>query len=351
MITLTRVRRRFPEAQEAPGHNGTEYYVHCPKRHRKGPYNFKLSINAETGAFCCHDCGWSGSAFQEWFDGVDEWFGNLSVEPVQPLPSSVGRHARVMDEWMDGVPSPGRIQPLAELAADHPAWNYLRDERGFDEGEIRAFGPERALYYCQSGGFTRGGGTNGGRIIFPIYMHGHLKGWQARQIERKFDGPDGAPSHKEVWNGESWTRYDWNRRSGKFQDQIKGIPKYNTSAGMQRSQCLYGFDSALAFRSVVVVEGPLDALAVGPEAAATLGGASLGQAKLIAACWESAVILRDPNVNADDKSFRRFLDALRAIPVAHLQLPDGKDPGSTPREVIWTCIAETLETLQPKTHV
>ena len=349
MISLPRVRRRFPEAQEALGQQGMEYYIHCPKKHRKGPYNFKISINAESGAFVCHDCGWAGNAYQEWFDGVDEFFASLDVEPVNPLPSATRSHVRLANEWMDGIPSPGAVTLLSALPGDHPAFVYLR-ERGFDEEEIRGFGPERALYYCTKGEFTRGGGTNGGRLVFPVYMSGLLRGWQARMIERKVLGDGGEPLYKLVFDGSGWVRYDWNPKAGaggRFQDEVRGIPKYNNCTKvMQRSQCLYGFDPAAAFESVVVVEGPLDQLAVGPEAVACMGGngaLSAGQAKLIAACWSSAVLLLDPGVDTESKGFRRTLDQLRAIPTTHLKLSNGRDPGSSPRSLIWQDITNHFE--------
>lgn len=351
-ISFEACKRRFPEAKILDGKNGIEYAVNCTKFHRKGG-RYKLNINATSGGFYCQDCGFTGNARREWFDDDDmaDNFEHLRISrdeefatilKVHSTPS--GNFARRGEEmWENNMASPGKLVPFASLPGGHPAVEYMAD-RGFDIVELNALPPCMALQYCTNG-ISMARGTTTGRIVFPIYMGGILKGWQARKVERVIPPEDGDDVDlKEVWGGEDWKTVG-RTRAGKWQDHE--IPKYLTCPGMSRADILYGYDQARNERPsdnqlLVVVEGPLDQLKVGYPSVASLGGLSDHQLRVIVTYWETVVIIRDPDIDPESAKFRQVLARLSAIKTCHLALPNGKDAGGSTREEIWTEIAKEM---------
>lgn len=346
MITFHQVQRKFPECREVSGKNGLEFNVHCPKPHKKGG-TYKLYINSESGAFCCQDCGYSGNALYEFFDSIQEEFSQYYVQR-DAAPAHRGATARRGGaEWAPGISSPGECVPFAALPADHPAVEYL-SLRGFDIEELRGLEKTREIYYCSRGQHAfpppKFKGSTTGRIVFPFYMMGAIKGWQARQIERVI-WEDAIHGVKEVWNGFDWKRFQ--KVAGDWED--KEVPKYYTCPGTRRSEILIGFDRAIGFdrtlgegyKSVAVVEGPLDYYRVGAQCVGTMGkNITIEQINLMKNYFEKLFILRDPEIDPNEERFKRMLNELNPLKVFHLALANGKDPGATPRESAWQQIAE-----------
>lgn len=349
MLTFSRIKRRFPEARLLSGKNGDEYAVNCTQFHRKGGH-YKLNINAESGAFYCQDCGFAGNAIKEWFDEIDDAFEHLAIRREAELNTILAANNAPREgvfarqggpTWEDNVPSPGRLVKFSSLDDDHPAVEYL-SARGFDVEEISQFDSGMALHYCTNG-IPFKSGTTTGRLVFPIYMNGILKGWQARKIEKIEEG--NQEDRKFVWTGKEWAEVKWSTRRDCWSD--KDIPKYLTCPGMARRDVLYGYDEAKKpnpsdNQLIVVAEGPLDKIMVGYPCVGTLGGLSSHQLRLIQTYWQIAVILRDPNIDPESRQFREILGSLSAIQTAHLSLSSGKDPGATPRHQIWAEIVQEM---------
>jgi hypothetical protein len=345
MLNFVTVKRRFPEARAIPGKNGTEFVVHCPFPHKKGG-RYKLNINAESGVFLCQDCGQTGNSNNVWFDEVADAFEDLRIERDEELATILSARSasregtfarRGGDVWENNVPSPGRLVPFASLSDSHPAVEYL-SARGFDIDELRNLEPSMALHYCVKG-IPFKTGTTTGRIVFPFYMEGSLKGWQARKVEQVV-----SEDKKLVWNEESWATVSRNR-NGDWTD--KSVSKYLTCPGMSRSSVLYGYDQAYNENPsdnqvIVIVEGPLDQLKVGYPSVGTLGNFSDRQLRLIHTYWNTAIIIRDPDIDPESQKFKNILSSLSSIQTCHLSLPNGKDPGETPRHVIWEEIAKEM---------
>jgi len=301
-----------------------------------------MEINAETGWAHCHNCGHNEYVRDKFIDPLEEDFPDLFPKRVEDtgIRERAAHHQQARRGglmWSDEVEAPGEMVALSALADDHPAIEYLR-RRNFDIAEIRNFGPNDALYYCTKGqiSFTEGKGTTSGRIIFPIYMHGAIKGWQARQIEYVLE-ETGDSGEKAVWNGTVWKKF--RKIKGEWQDRF--VSKYYGLPGMRRSSLLFGFDTARRFKQVVVVEGPLDKVRVGPCCVGSMG-MHIGpdQINLIKTYWHGCCIIRDPGVPADDIKFKRLLASLSPLPVTTLTLENRLDPGATPRESIWKQIAQ-----------
>jgi hypothetical protein len=186
-----------------------------------------------------------------------------------------------------GVRPAGEVDTLQFLPNDHPAKLYLRS-RGYDPDWL---GREFHVGYCSSSYEFPAAER---RIIIPILRGGLLMGWQARYVG---DPPD----HR--------------------------VPKYLTMTGMRKSEFLYNYDAARRSPYVVVCEGAGDVWALGPEAVALLGRKVSGeQARLIAATWDTVVVMLDGD--APDEA-REVYDALggRVRQRVIVTLPPDTDPG------------------------
>jgi hypothetical protein len=239
---------------------------------------------------------------------------------------------------------PGACIPLSELPSDHKANVFLRF-RGYDPELVgRSFG----LQYCVAGGrYTLA--TD--RLVFPIYMEGKLKGWQAR-----FLGEDAKGSVKD-WYCCTACKHQFQMTGAKptvclacGQDTIRPMPKYYTMPGMQTGMCMFNFDTAATYPYIILCEGPLDPIQVGtPERPGEAGPAvclfghslSNNNLKTLMARWclKPLVLLLDPDVTKEQAELAKRLTGAFS-PVINVVLPDNLDPGATPHKVIWKSIVE-----------
>lgn len=108
----------------------------------------------------------------------------------------------------------------------------------------------------------------------------------------------------------------------------EGVKKYLYPRGNPTGRTLFNFDRAKKFKTVILTEGYLDAIAVGPDAMG-LGGKSLTQqqALLLAEASPDEVIVMldgdDAGREAAVKVAQR-VSSFALVKIAHL--PDGKDP-------------------------
>lgn len=341
-IDIETVQDRFPEVKTSTSAGHLEYIVNCPKYHKKGGI-YKLSINADTGAFMCHDCGYTGSAYREFFDEGAQFFPGLKINRSN---QAAAMHHRVTvqryrKEWRDGVPSPGKMVKVSSLDEAHPAIEYLQN-RGISKEQCDEFG----LGYCTEGyfDFSARMGTNTGRIIFPILMDGTLIGWQARQIEKKIE------NRKSIWKGETngWWQprlIDDGTGTTKYEDQQ--VPKYYSCPGMHRSKCLLNYDVASQHTDfVVVVEGPIDAVKVGKHAVATFGKRlTKDQVRILCARWSRVIMLLDGEVDTEENWFKNLESSFRGVHFAWMKLEGFEDPGAASHEEIWKQLSEKFRDL------
>lgn len=107
------------------------------------------------------------------------------------------------------------------------------------------------------------GGRYHARMVLPCVMGGRVVFWQARAMWRLRDGD------RKVLNPE-------NSPCACVDGRPTPDPGCRVCSGSGNrlataSEVLFGFDSAVRYRRVAVVEGPVSALRVGPDAVATLG--------------------------------------------------------------------------------
>jgi len=206
---------------------------------------------------------------------------------------------------------PGVCVALDALPHDHHANIYLR-QKNMDPIDLAQ---HHGVRWCQEAPpqtVHRSIGIVHNRIVFPIFMHGEMVGWQARYI------------------GEA----DWKR-----------IPKYFTQPGCHVNNMLYGFDDALGMPFVIVCEGPTDVIAMGAGAVATFGkksSMSMIHYNLLVKNWPVIILLQD--AEAYHASEMLYEQMRQVKPVVWVQLPDGLDPAEAvqqDREGVWDLIVRT----------
>ena len=316
-----------------------EYVVHCKKPHRKGG-KYKLSINGETGAFMCNDCGWKGNAMVEFFDEGSQFFSGMKIyRNSEPPDQSTTFRSLNQIEWKDSIPSPGKMQEIETLPDGHPALVYLY-ERGITIKDCKTFN----IKYCVRGyyNFCSRLGTTSGRLIFPIYMSNKLVGWQARQIESN-------TQRKQVWRGEDngwWSPDKIKLSDGKDSYSDYEVPKYYTCPGMHRSRALLNFDNASKNSDeVVVVEGPVDCIKVGEKSVATFGKRlTKDQIRILKSNWSSVLMILDSEVDTEENWFKQLEDSFDGIYFSWMKLEGFDDPGSATKAEIWKQINKKNKT-------
>lgn len=208
----------------------------------------RLRYNHAKGAWKCWKCGRSGDtlalvagllriddmAAAQYI--VDSYVGGDA--PTQGLTSTLVREKPAVRtlpvlSWPEGV----------EVLGDPSWWPHERAWRYLTHRELTV-----AQVHEYRLGFGRVGRCEN-RIVFPCYMDGALVYWQARAT---WDPPPGE-------------------ERGTF---IKSInPVARTEESVHASEILFNYDRARIESHVVVCEGPIDAIKVGPHALALLGKA------------------------------------------------------------------------------
>lgn len=298
------------------GKRGMEYRAccpFCPTVRGKIDKEFKLYMNPTINKYNCYRCSSSGllnNMFKEF---------SQNAMPVFSAPRQVTTN----------VPMPGDVIPLHHLEPEHVAIRYLRN-RGFDTDILSK---RLGVHYCREGR-TFGDGesfffdaTN--TIIFPVWMHQKIVGWQARLL---YD-PDSLNDEQcEMYNFPRNADGDWVRP-----------PKYYTPWGMNKGEILYNFDNARLSRVVVVSEGPLDVAGIGMCGVGTFGKSiAEPQVRLIKEYWDLAILMLDPG-DADLETRKLMYELQMSVRTLPVKLQGVKDPGDASFERIWSQIYDAAE--------
>ncbi len=217
------------------------------------------------------------------------------------------------DEKYSPLP-PGRITYLDELPANHHAVEYLQD-RGFD---IKELVKKFQVGYCYDS--IRSLAKD--RIYIPFSMDEKLLGWQMRYI------------------GEV---------------EGKWPPKYYSCPGQPAKRMLYNFDRARKYRTMILVEGPIDVWSTGNQAVGLIGK-KLGQLKLDRLKEVNAdgtlVVMLDPVQPPKEKAKgmkHQIEDAYERAQglfkggVVKVYLPQEFDPGSLDQDYLYDAIRDAAK--------
>lgn len=270
--------------------------VRCPVcllRTGKPDSRGALSLNVNTGRFKCFKCAVRGRLSRNFLSAH-----GASVELYDEAPSQSSQEVKA-------VSLPEGFTPLYEGEGWHapafaPARDYLERERGLDPSLWVAAGIGATLV----GRFAH-------RVIVPVFEHtdssSRVVGYVGRSL---FKG-------------------------ARF--------KYLVAEGMDRRALLYNAD-ALSVETdapVFVVEGAFDALALWPDAVATLGEVSERQVELLCESMRPVVVVFDGDAWADSVSLAMRL-RLHGVCAGAVQLGPGEDPDEVPREWLDERAAEAL---------
>lgn len=300
------VPTRFDQIQEVI-HPGEYYRVNCPFC---GDRRYRLWFNhlwgtKQSGTFMaiCYneDCLSVEKNREELISRLTDFTSSGLTE----FSSTIVKPGRLAEDVKELRP-PGDVTRLDKLPENHSARMYLQ-RRGFDPDKLAK---EYDVSYCEDSEFW----LAKHRIIIPYYEGRELLGWQARYVgELNWGNPDAPPK--------AWTAY-----------------------GTQRQSLLYGHQRAIQHRTVVLVEGPADAWAVGHRAVAAWGMPTVRQCLRLcelASRSEHLVLLLDPDVRTKEQSLRTYekrRDLLKnQFPgkTVEVWLPDGTDPGQFDEEFLW----------------
>ena len=281
-----------------------EVAINCPSCTDRGEPSpdekKKLWINPGKGTFYCYRCQWAGSLVRlimkltnsPMHTALKVLRGSL-LDPMDHLDLRLFNEKFESDiaddEELKEVELPYGYEPID---GPHPylvtrgiPWQYARDN---DWG-------------ISAAGYTKN------RIIVPMFMDSRLVFWQARA---------------------TWESGD------------KDFKKVLNPTGVSARKILYNYDRAKNYKKVILVEGFIDAVKVGPDAMAT--NAKVLHTQQIEYLKDSnckeVVLMWDLDAWTDASSRRRdkrssihkASDLLRSygFQVKAVRLPEGRDPGS-----------------------
>lgn len=228
----------------------------------------------------------------------------------------IAQPARVTLERMPVINPPRGFELLDFTSPAHAdAARYLIAERGLRPGDEREF----RLGYARAGWLA-------GYVIFPVYMDGGLVYWQGRAC---WDPPPGlAGDHRKAWV--------------KATSYRKTLNPTNRPGAATAEEVLFNYDRARAETHVVVVEGPIDAVKVGPHAVALLGkvASETKVERLLRMSAHRYTVYLDPGEEEAAKAAALAAQLNEWVPTFIATPPPGADPGALSREQNATIIEQ-----------
>lgn len=291
---------------------GEERIMDCPVCSEEG-YSDKLWVNVKKRVGWCYVCeqNWPLTRLVGHFLDLDvrnpAEFAKVSeficdetgVSASSSMSKTLQAAQELLTEGDDNEPLQVRYQVPPEIELPDEFVAYERGMKLPDYFVKRGITKQQALQYglgwCESGYYKN-------RMIIPVTMRGRVVSFIARYM--------GKP-HKE-------------------------IKKYLYPRGNPTGKTLFNYDRAKKFKTVVLTEGYLDAIAVGPDAMG-LGGKSLTQQQallLAEASPDEVIVMLDGDEAGREAAGKvaQRISSFASVRIAHL--PDGKDPDElTPEEL------------------
>lgn len=293
-------------------HSGEYYRIHCPFCKDSRPRLWvnhmygQQDVNGRPMRFLatCYNENCLADP-DNWLAFNDSLFGFRNAADRRNYQPFQVQRGRWEDPNLHTVHPPGELEPVSRLPAHHRAVQYMLEERRYTRDMLDRY----KISYCRRADQRFRAAQD--RIVFPIYMHDELVGWQCRYMGTA----------------------DWKR-----------VPKYYGMPGMKKKAMLYNFDLAKTYPFVVVVEGPTDANAVGDAGVALLGKSlSHTQKQLLVATWDRKpiIFMLDPDAREESWGTIQDLMNLNTNPIVAVDLPPGNDPSDYGYETVWNIIRST----------
>ena len=246
---LAKLRERF--GQVKPSSNGW-VRIACPTCILKDRKKFKRYVRPDTLYSKCFICN---IPLQQ-----SELVGNSFIRVLNPKEALELALPKVENPMAKKMPG-SRFIPVNQLAADHPAVEFLRKDHLLD---LDRYYNDYGVVYCPcDAGVTFNSKpfiSSADRLIFPVHFKGAFYGWQMRSIPGTVYG-----------------------------DRADVVKYYHL---FQKGSCLFNYDRARNFKTVVLVEGVKKALKL-PNAVACFGKDITSIQVQLLSEWENVIICLD----------------------------------------------------------
>jgi len=207
------------------------------------------------------------------------------------------------------MPYPHGVEALTWGAPRHlKAWRYLLEERGLARETVSSW--------------PLGIGVEGwlrDYVVFPVQMDGGLVYWQGRA---SWD----PPKHLDKDGRKAWAKATGYRKT---------LNPANRDKQASAEEVLFNYDRARVSTHVVVVEGPIDALQVGPHCVALFGkrASDTKVERLLRMLAHRYTIYLDPGAEEHAKARQLARQLHEFAPTFIASPPPGADPGElTPEQ-------------------
>lgn len=274
------------------------YYTNCWNCGKEKLFIHASSNDNYKGYWRCWVCGHKGDIFDliAHFEQVSrkEAWRNFNLEGSEEDYTDLGPILQLERNNWDKAQKV-KINPPIELPMNfRPLSSFSTDNAGYRYAVYRGITPDLMdKFDIRYNAMMQ-------RIIFPIKHRGEYVGWQARAISNEM------------------------------------TPKLLSSQGFKKSLCLYNFDNVADAKSVMIVEGPIDAIKGHTHNAVALLGKTMSedQYKLLLRLkyLKEVLIALDPDAEKEAYELGRKLYGIWSIRM--LRLPQGKDIGdSSPEDI------------------
>lgn len=242
---------------------------------------------------------------------VDGYFGGDAPTTLTDTIKAPTR--REVIEHLPIIPwPPGYEQIDPRSPAHYDALHYLITKRGLTLDDV----VRCRIGYARVGRLAR-------YVIFPCFMDGGLVYWQGRAT---WDPPEGVTrEQRKAW--EKATRY---------RKTLNPFVENEHDTGSMK--VLFNYDSARTSEHVVIVEGPIDALKVGPHAVALFGKVASPEKveRLLRMAARRYTVYLDPGTEEHARALELCAQLSAFAPTFITSPPAGYDPGKlTPAQNAW----------------
>jgi hypothetical protein len=321
MDDLSRALRTFDGAAFTKRHSGRkesrsdqshEYLFTCP--HCGGSNLRWNSRKYDVGSWICWGCKRSGGtlALVELFERcdtqdaiafiLDGYVGGDANLELVGVAAPKRRAARPSLKVLPRMSWPAHVELVLTAAGDMRGYTYLR-WRGLTDEDLSTH---------RVGIGMRGWLKD--YAVFPVFMDGGLVYWQGRAT---WD----APAHMTKEEQKQWKEETGYRKTLN--------PFTRDDAQATAGDVLFNYDRARAEPHVVICEGPIDAIKVGPHAVALLGKGTDAKLERLRRMGASRyTIYLDRDAEAQSKAEQIAAELAQFAPVHLAVPPEGHDPGS-----------------------
>jgi hypothetical protein len=334
---------------------GETYQVCCPwcgdTRHRLYISHMFNEYDADTKTKNKHLIKCFNEDCQQDSEFIEYVINSLSTISVMLNTTNKPKLHNIIQGAIKKIELPVGIVDVASLPLHHRACAYLLS-RGHDPHKVaNAFD----LRWYEGNGTTPGSS----RIIVPMYNSTGLYAWQGRYVTYAGSGDcTGLHLCANVMCGQTIHSDDAKSvKCSMCNTDLAPIRlvKWYTAPGSKIGDNLYNYNQAKHYPYVIITEGPADVWrvgnpqesdAAGPAVAVSNKKLTTNQTKLLdhwinfnGACF----LLFDGDAKESTYSQLNKLRTLFGNRVVAVDLPDDKDPGDLPHNIVWKYIYESAD--------